>query len=70
MNLIINGVEAMKNVKGIRELLIQSRRAENEQVLVSASDAGRGFGFAYLSMRSDRAQLQSAADYFVTLRIA
>jgi PAS domain S-box-containing protein len=42
MNLIINSIEAMKDVDGIRELVIKSQRAENEQVLVSVSDTGIG----------------------------
>ena len=42
MNLIINSIEAMKDVDGIRELVIKSQRAENEQVLVSVSDTGVG----------------------------
>ena len=43
MNLIINSIEAMKNVAGMREIVIESRRAENEQILVSVSDTGIGF---------------------------
>jgi PAS domain S-box-containing protein len=43
MNLIINGIEAMKGVDGIREMVIRSRRAEDEQILVSVSDTGIGF---------------------------
>jgi PAS domain S-box-containing protein len=43
MNLIINGIEAMKDVDGMREMIIKSQRAENEQVLVSVSDTGVGF---------------------------
>jgi C4-dicarboxylate-specific signal transduction histidine kinase len=42
MNLIMNGIDAMKDVDGTRELNIKSRRAENEQVLVSVSDTGAG----------------------------
>jgi len=41
MNLMINGIEAMKNIDGTRELMIKSR-AEKEQVLVSVSDTGVG----------------------------
>jgi len=41
MNLMINGIEAMKNTDGTRELLIKSQ-PENEQVLVSVSDTGVG----------------------------
>src|SRR6266404_1593374 len=42
MNLMINGIDAMKAVDGTRELAIKSQRAENEQVLVSVSDTGVG----------------------------
>jgi C4-dicarboxylate-specific signal transduction histidine kinase len=42
MNLMLNGIEAMKEVEGARELSIKSRRAENEHVLVSVSDTGIG----------------------------
>jgi PAS domain S-box-containing protein len=42
MNLIVNGIEAMKDVDGIREMIIRSQRAENEQILVSISDTGVG----------------------------
>jgi signal transduction histidine kinase len=43
MNLIVNSIDAMKDVDGIRELAIKSQRAENEQILVSVSDTGIGF---------------------------
>ena len=42
MNLVLNGIEAMKEVDGKRELVITSQRAENEEVLVSVSDTGVG----------------------------
>jgi PAS domain S-box-containing protein len=42
MNLMMNGIEAMKEVEGTRELLIKSQRAENEELLVSVSDTGVG----------------------------
>src|SRR3984893_2224175 len=42
MNLIMNGIDAMKDVDGMRELAIKSQRAENAQLLVSASDTGIG----------------------------
>ena len=42
MNLIVNSIEAMKDVDGIREMLIRSQRAENGQILVSVSDTGMG----------------------------
>jgi PAS domain S-box-containing protein len=43
MNLMINGIDAMKDVAGTRDLAIKSQRAENEQVQVSVSDTGVGF---------------------------
>jgi len=42
MNLMINSIEAMKNVDGWRELAVKSQRAEDEQVIVSVSDSGVG----------------------------
>jgi C4-dicarboxylate-specific signal transduction histidine kinase len=43
MNLIVNGIEAMRDVDGIREIVIKSQRTEDEQILVSVSDTGIGF---------------------------
>jgi signal transduction histidine kinase len=43
MNLIVNSIEAMKDVDGVRERVIKSLRAENEQILVSVTDTGVGF---------------------------
>jgi C4-dicarboxylate-specific signal transduction histidine kinase len=42
MNLIINSIDAMKDVDGRREVDIESQRAENEHILVSVSDTGVG----------------------------
>ena len=42
MNLIVNSIEAMKDVDGIREMMIRSQRTENDQILVSVSDTGIG----------------------------
>src|SRR6202158_1679413 len=42
MNLIMNGIDAMKDMEGTRELAIKSQRVENEQLLVSVSDTGMG----------------------------
>src|SRR6266446_4447156 len=42
MNLIVNSLDAMKDVDGPRELVIKSQREGNEQVLVSVSDTGVG----------------------------
>jgi PAS domain S-box-containing protein len=42
MNLMINGIDAMKDADGTRELAIKSQRAENEEVMVSVTDSGVG----------------------------
>jgi signal transduction histidine kinase len=42
LNLIMNSIEAMRDVEGKRELIIKTRRTENDQVLVSVSDTGVG----------------------------
>jgi C4-dicarboxylate-specific signal transduction histidine kinase len=42
MNLMINSIEAMKDVDGPRELSIKLERAEEEQLMVSVSDTGVG----------------------------
>jgi C4-dicarboxylate-specific signal transduction histidine kinase len=42
MNLMLNGIDAMKDVEGTRKLTIKSQRAENEHLLVSVSDTGVG----------------------------
>jgi len=42
MNLIMNSIDAMKDVEGARELVVKSQPEENEQVLVSVSDTGVG----------------------------
>jgi signal transduction histidine kinase/ligand-binding sensor domain-containing protein len=42
MNLMMNSIDAMKDVDGTRELIIESRRDENGQVLISVSDTGLG----------------------------
>jgi signal transduction histidine kinase len=42
MNLVINGIEAMRDVNGSRDLSISSRRSEDEQIMVSISDTGVG----------------------------
>jgi PAS domain S-box-containing protein len=43
MNIIVNSIEAMKDVDGIREMVIESKRGEEEQILVTVSDTGPGF---------------------------
>jgi C4-dicarboxylate-specific signal transduction histidine kinase len=42
MNLMMNGIDAMKDVDGARELTIQSQRSEDGQVLIAVSDTGVG----------------------------
>ncbi len=42
MNLIMNSIEALKEVEGARELLIKSQRTGEDEVLVSVSDSGVG----------------------------
>jgi PAS domain S-box-containing protein len=42
MNLMMNSIDAMKEVDGARELAVKSQTAESEQVLVSVSDSGVG----------------------------
>jgi len=37
MNLIMNSIDAMKDVHGTRELVIKSQRSENEHLLVSSA---------------------------------
>jgi signal transduction histidine kinase len=39
---MLNGIDAMKDVDGTRELTIKSQRAEDEQIQVSVSDTGVG----------------------------
>jgi PAS domain S-box-containing protein len=42
MNLIVNSIDAMKEVEGARELAVKSQRTEKEEILVSVSDTGVG----------------------------
>jgi C4-dicarboxylate-specific signal transduction histidine kinase len=42
MNLMMNSIDAMKDVDAARELTIQSQRSEEVQVLISVSDTGVG----------------------------
>jgi C4-dicarboxylate-specific signal transduction histidine kinase len=42
MNLLMNSIDAMKEVNGMRELTIQSQSGEDGQVLISVSDTGVG----------------------------
>jgi PAS domain S-box-containing protein len=42
MNLMINSIDAMKNVDGTRQLVLNSGRGDNGQLLVSVHDTGSG----------------------------
>jgi PAS domain S-box-containing protein len=42
MNLMMNSIDAMKDVNGTRELTVHSQRGENEELVVSVSDTGVG----------------------------
>jgi PAS domain S-box-containing protein len=42
MNLIMNGIDAMKDVDSTRELSIRSQTGEDQQLVISVSDAGVG----------------------------
>jgi signal transduction histidine kinase len=41
MNLMLNGIEAMRDTGG--ELTVRSKRSEDGQLLISVSDSGIGF---------------------------
>ncbi len=42
MNLMLNAIDAMKDVDGPRELTIKSQRVEDDQLQVCVSDTGVG----------------------------
>ncbi len=42
MNVIVNALEAMKDVDGAREMVVRSQRTKDEHILVSFSDTGVG----------------------------
>ena len=42
MNLIMNGIDAMKDLNRLREIVIRSQRTENQQLMISISDTGVG----------------------------
>jgi PAS domain S-box-containing protein len=42
MNLMMNGIDAMKDSNGTRELIVNSQRADNQQIMVTISDTGVG----------------------------
>jgi signal transduction histidine kinase len=42
MNLMINGIDAMKDVDEARELAVKAQKAQDDRILVSVSDTGVG----------------------------
>ena len=42
MNLMLNGIDAMKGMNGIREITLTSHCQGNDELLVSVSDTGVG----------------------------
>jgi PAS domain S-box-containing protein len=42
MNLILNGIDAMKDVDGTRELMIRSQKSDDGKLMISVSDNGIG----------------------------
>lgn len=42
MNLMLNGIEAMKDMGSVGELTIKSRQDDNRQLLISVGDTGVG----------------------------
>jgi C4-dicarboxylate-specific signal transduction histidine kinase len=42
VNLMMNSIDAMKDVKGTRDLAIASQRGDDHELLVSVSDTGVG----------------------------
>jgi C4-dicarboxylate-specific signal transduction histidine kinase len=42
MNLIANGIDAVKEVDGAREISIKSQRTDDDEIMVSVSDTGVG----------------------------
>jgi signal transduction histidine kinase len=42
MNLMTNGIDAMKDVDEARELAVKAQKAQDDRILVSVSDTGVG----------------------------
>jgi signal transduction histidine kinase len=42
MNLMVNSIDAMKDIDGTRVLAVKSQRSENDEVMVSVRDTGMG----------------------------
>jgi PAS domain S-box-containing protein len=60
MNLVMNSIDALKDVNGPRDLTIESGLQENEQLLVSISDTGVGL---------PREQVDQIFNAFVTTKL-
>jgi C4-dicarboxylate-specific signal transduction histidine kinase len=67
MNVILNGIDAMKDVEG-RELVIVSQRSKPDQVRVSVSDTGVGRSSpSFYRPTKALTKVASASNYFFTL---
>jgi signal transduction histidine kinase len=42
MNLMMNGIDAMQDIDGTRELVISSQKAQDGQLMISVCDSGMG----------------------------
>jgi C4-dicarboxylate-specific signal transduction histidine kinase len=60
MNLMINGIDAMKDIEGSRELVIRSQRADDDQLMLAVSDTGVGL---------PRQQADQIFDAFFTTKV-
>ena len=60
MNLMMNSIEAMRDIEGTRELTIKSQPAENEQIMASVSDSGVGL---------PKQQMDEIFDAFFTTKV-
>jgi len=69
-NLIVNGIDAMKEIDGARELAVKSQRTEKEEVLVSVSDTGVGLPLSRRTRSSTRFLQRSLTAPGMGLRIS